>query len=240
MPQIELMQSDLPHTLYRSRKDKVTEEDVILDDTAFQKKIANIESAAQKLNATVTQLLQIQASIAATSDSDVQNARAQNRILVDNAKAQEKIRREAEKTVLAQQKNAEALRRTRESVDIALENERARASERTAAATAKTAAAQIKLNQSLAQSSSSISSQSRLLREMTALAGSYVSILGATRLVKNLVNVSAEFELQRTTLVAILGDVEQANKLFGQMKELAVMSPFQFKELASYAKQLSA
>lgn len=28
MPQIELMQSDLPHTLYRSRKDKVTEEDV--------------------------------------------------------------------------------------------------------------------------------------------------------------------------------------------------------------------
>lgn len=72
------------------------------------------------------------------------------------------------------------------------------------------------------------------------------SILGATsiyaaqRVLKEMINISGEFETQRVALRAILQDVAGADKIFGQIKTLAVASPYQFKELISYAKQLSA
>ena len=82
--------------------------------------------------------------------------------------------------------------------------------------------------------------RNRLLSEATTLAGSYFSIMGAERLVRNLVRVSAEFELQRTTLRAILQDVGGADAIFEQIKSLALVSPFSFKKLVTYTKQLSA
>ena len=46
MPQIELMQSDLPHTLYRSKKDK---ENVVVDDEAIRlQEEANRKAAARR------------------------------------------------------------------------------------------------------------------------------------------------------------------------------------------------
>jgi len=81
---------------------------------------------------------------------------------------------------------------------------------------------------------------SKLWRDVSSLAAGYFSIHGATSLVKSLVRVSAEFELQRTTLAAILRDAEKATVLYEQIKQLAVLSPYSFKELATYAKQLSA
>lgn len=213
---------------------------VILDDTAFQQKIQNIETAAQKLNTTVTQLLQIQASIAATSDNDVKNAKAQNQILRDNAKTQEQIQRMADKTALANQRNLDILAKQRALDTSEIERKKAENAERAAQASIRTATAQARLNKLTKESNGSFMTQHKLLREMVTMAGSYLSVWGATSLIKNLVNVSAEFELQRTTLAAILGDIQEANKLYGQMKELSVVSPFNFKDLASYAKQLSA
>ena len=82
--------------------------------------------------------------------------------------------------------------------------------------------------------------RNRFLSEAATLAGSYISIMGATKLVSNLVRVSSEFELQRTTLRAILQDVNGADRIFEQIKSLAVVSPFSFRELVTYTKQLSA
>ncbi len=57
---------------------------------------------------------------------------------------------------------------------------------------------------------------------------------------KNIITVGGEFEVQHVALQNILGDIQQANTLFAQLKSLAVESPFSFKQEVTYAKQLSA
>lgn len=58
--------------------------------------------------------------------------------------------------------------------------------------------------------------------------------------VKNVREVTAEFELQRVALGSIIRDTEKANELFRQIKVAAIESPFQIKELVTYTKQLAA
>lgn len=58
--------------------------------------------------------------------------------------------------------------------------------------------------------------------------------------ISKLVRVRGEFELQNTALASILQNKDQADKLFGQITELAVKSPFTVKELTTYTKSLSA
>lgn len=58
--------------------------------------------------------------------------------------------------------------------------------------------------------------------------------------VNKLVQVRGEFELQNTALASILQNKDQADKLFGQITELAVQSPFTVKELTTYTKSLAA
>ena len=81
---------------------------------------------------------------------------------------------------------------------------------------------------------------SRLGREVkNALIGIF-SVHEASKLVSSLVRVTGEFELQKTTLAAMLGDLNEAEQIITRIQGLAVESPFQFKELTTYAKQLSA
>lgn len=58
--------------------------------------------------------------------------------------------------------------------------------------------------------------------------------------IMKLVKVRGEFELQNTALASILQNKDQADKLFGQITELAVKSPFTVKELTTYTKSLAA
>ena len=82
--------------------------------------------------------------------------------------------------------------------------------------------------------------QSRILRDLHSMALSYASVYGATRLLKSLYKITGEFEMQKVAMGAILNDVEAADKLFRQLQDLAVKSPFQFMDLATFSKQLSA
>lgn len=82
--------------------------------------------------------------------------------------------------------------------------------------------------------------QKNLLQQLSSAMGIYFSIYQAGAFVKELAMVSGEFEKQRLSLRAILQDTAAADKIFGQIKDLAVYSPFNFKELTDYAKQLSA
>jgi hypothetical protein len=65
-------------------------------------------------------------------------------------------------------------------------------------------------------------------------------VQGASKLLSSLVRITGEFELQKTTLSAMIGDMDKAEGILARIKGLAVESPFQFKELATYTKQLSA
>lgn len=104
----------------------------------------------------------------------------------------------------------------------------------------KTAMEQERFNQLREKGNRHQSTSNRLLREATSLAASYVSLWGAKKLIENIVQTTGEFELQRTTLAAMLQDAEKATQIFEQLKTFSVSSPFSFKELATYAKQLTA
>ena len=78
---------------------------------------------------------------------------------------------------------------------------------------------------------------------MSSLKGmvmSYISIYSGIRIAKQMAEITGEFEIQKAALGAILQDTERANTLFSQIKTLAVVSPFEVKDLISYTKQLSA
>lgn len=83
-------------------------------------------------------------------------------------------------------------------------------------------------------------SQKNILQQLSSAMGIYFSIYQAGAFVKELAMVSGEFEKQRLSLRAIIQDSASADKIFNQIKDLAVYSPFNFKELTDYAKQLSA
>ena len=68
----------------------------------------------------------------------------------------------------------------------------------------------------------------------------FFGLHAVTRFLRNIREVTAEFELQRVALVGIIQDSEEANSLFRQIKAAAIQSPFEIKDLVSYTKQLSA
>ena len=82
--------------------------------------------------------------------------------------------------------------------------------------------------------------QSGLLQQINSYLATYVSVIGAANLIRNLIRITGEFEAQHVALRAILQDVAGADRIFYQLQELAVKSPFTFRNLTDYAKQLSA
>lgn len=82
--------------------------------------------------------------------------------------------------------------------------------------------------------------QSEVLAQLKSYAMNFLSVYGGIRLTKNLVDITGEFEMQRVSLQAILQDAEKGAAIFERIKDLAIVSPFQFKDLVSYTKQLSA
>ena len=67
-----------------------------------------------------------------------------------------------------------------------------------------------------------------------------VALHAGTRFIKNVREVTSEFELQKVALGSIIQDTERAEGLFRQIKAAAIESPFEIKDLVSYTKQLSA
>lgn len=67
-----------------------------------------------------------------------------------------------------------------------------------------------------------------------------VALHAAGTFVRNVREVTAEFELQKVALGSIIRDTERAEGLFRQIKAAAIESPFEIKDLVSYTKQLSA
>lgn len=95
-------------------------------------------------------------------------------------------------------------------------------------------------NSAMKRANTTMSSQSRIAGELRNQIANVYSIYTAERFIRGLYTIGGEFQKQRIALTSIIGDSMKAETIFNRIKELAVASPFQFKELASYVKQLSA
>ena len=82
--------------------------------------------------------------------------------------------------------------------------------------------------------------QSEVMNQLKSYAMNFLSVYAGIRMIKNLATITGEFEMQKISMQAILQDAEKGAAIFERIKELAVISPFQFKDLVSYTKQLSA
>ncbi|MDE6649314.1 MAG: hypothetical protein K2K45_05240 [Muribaculaceae bacterium] len=76
----------------------------------------------------------------------------------------------------------------------------------------------------------------KVMRKMAV----YGSIGMIGNLVRNVREVTAQFELQRVSLGAILQDQTKANQLFSEIKGFALKSPVSILDLTKYTKQLAA
>lgn len=97
----------------------------------------------------------------------------------------------------------------------------------------KTAASANKLSSAYHNQSTYLS---RLIQRMAAYAG--VSYVG--NFLTNVREVTAQFELQRISLGAIIQDQARANQLFEEIKTFALKSPVKILDLTKYTKQLAA
>ena len=95
-------------------------------------------------------------------------------------------------------------------------------------------------NAAMKRENTAMSSQSRIAGELKNQIANVYSIYSIERFVRGLYTIGGEFQKQRIALTSIIGDSMKAETIFNRIKDLAVVSPFQFKELASYTKQLSA
>lgn len=202
---------------------------VILNDEQFDAQISKDIKLAEQFNIQLSALLDLKTKVGKTTMvGDSIKAERLQKATADAAAAQERLRTATINTATAQERNATA------AANAANAQERLKMTQMRSEQLAKRIAEQTK------KQNNAYLQQSRILNELKGVALGYLSIHGASQLLSSLVRVTGEFELQKTTLAAMLGDLNKAEGIITRIQGLAVESPFQFKELTTYAKQLSA
>lgn len=202
---------------------------VILNDEQFDAQISKDIKLAEQFNIQLSALLDLKTKVGKTTMvGDSIKAERLQKATADAAAAQERLRTATINTATAQERNATA------AANAANAQERLKMTQMRSEQLAKRIAEQTK------KQNNAYLQQSRILNELKGVALGYLSIHGASQLLSSLVRVTGEFELQKTTLAAMLGDLNKAEGIITRFQGLAVESPFQFKELTTYAKQLSA
>ncbi len=184
---------------------------------------------------------------AVARESNAKIARADSRQAVANANAeamaQSKITREKEKQArLDRESNAKISRQNSESrARIARQDSESRAkiNNRNEESLKRQESIQARIKNILSGTNQTYQRQSLWLQNINSLVSNYFSLYGIKNFVSELARVTGEFEKQRVTLQAMVGEMEGL-EIFGKMKQLAIVSPFEFKDLVSYARQLAA
>lgn len=171
-----------------------------------------------------------------------------NKILRE-AQAQEKLTRAKANDELVENRRAKtATERARQAeINNRASQRSAILAEQQRAATARREQAEIRLTDTKRRSAKATQNQvaaekthlsyiERLMQRLAIVGGLYQAIGFVTKIRE----VTAEFELQRVALGAIIKDGYEASKMFEQIKAAAVKSPFEIKDLVSYTKQLAA
>lgn len=111
---------------------------------------------------------------------------------------------------------------------------------KTAAAEQRLANIQKNSTNSIRNASKAYSEQSTFLQRLTQRMAAYWSIRQVCNFLTNVREVTAQFELQRVSLGAIIQDQQRANALFSEIKSFALKSPVSIMDLTKYTKQLAA
>lgn len=109
-----------------------------------------------------------------------------------------------------------------------------------ATATKEFERAQHSVSSTVSHTNSQLQGQSQILSDLKSMAMQYLSVWGAQSFINNIIELGGQLEQQRLSIGAILQDTAQANHLFGQIKDLAIKSPFGVQQLDAMTKQLSA
>lgn len=159
------------------------------------------------------------------------------RELKELAKAMEKVQKYSKiqtpelQQALANKANAEAAHMAEKYRQA---NERLEVSKR------RVALAEQKHAEALSSTSKKINEQhsyvSRLIKRMAV----YASFSYAGNFLTSVREVTAQFELQRVSLGAIIQDQTRANALFSEIKAFALKSPVSILDLTKYTKQIAA
>lgn len=168
---------------------------------------------------------------------------------LQEARAQEKLTRAKANDALAEQRRAKIATETARQNEINNRSAQRGAviAEQKRAATARAEQAELRLTQAKQRSTDATERQNaayrtqsgylqRLFQRMIA----YASVAQAMSFLRNIKDVTAEFELQRVALGALIQDAYKANAIFEQIKVQAVKSPYEVKDLISYTKGLAA
>lgn len=102
------------------------------------------------------------------------------------------------------------------------------------------ASGQSSVASAFSKSTSEMFKQSQVLSDLKSMAMQYLSVWGAQSFINKIIDLGGQLEQQRLSIGAILQDTAQANHLFGQIKDLAIKSPFGVQQLDAMTKQLSA
>ena len=166
---------------------------------------------------------------------DLKSLRDYNKLMKEAALAAKRAADVESKRALARQRQSAA--RVAEATEEA----------RIAKAKAQAEMAQLRLNDAQQngvrganQLASAYSKQSTYLSRLVQRMGVYFGLRQFAGLIRNIRDITMEFELQRVSLGALIQDAHQADVLFSQIKAAAVESPYQIKELVNYTKQLAA
>lgn len=166
---------------------------------------------------------------------DLKSLRDYNKLTKEAALSAKRLADVESKRALARQRQSGA--RVAEATEEA----------RIAKAKAQSEMAQLRLNDAQKnglhhanQLNTAYSRQSSYLQRLVQRMGLYFGIRQVTSIIRGIREITAEFELQRVSLGALIQDQHKANILFSQIKAAAVESPYQIKELVNYTKQLAA
>lgn len=201
---------------------------VILDDKEFTKRIQADMKLAEQLNASLSDVLDVKMKAEKIRQASAKASAKEQRDAEKLAALKEKTAQQAAKTALAEEKVRTQAERT------------ATAQQRTATEAARTAAAQARAHNALKGQTDELNIQNGIIRAAQQALGAYIGVAGVKLFLDNLVEVTGQFETQRIALRTMLQDAEGAEHLIGQIRDLALVSPFTFSNLAEYAKQLSA
>ena len=236
---------------------------VLSRNDLFQNYIDGLNGATIEARRQKSEMSQLNEYYRELEKSSARSAKEQERATAQAQKALERQRKEQEKLLAAQQK---AYRETpKGAMDFAASattyNQRAQAMKYLEAAIKNLDKTSKDYQQTLLRLSSRYKAlkdeQDAVQRSMGTLQQSQhnlmdisgqlmrrlalvFSVSQVTQYVQKLAQVRGEFELQNAALAAIMQNKDEADRLFSQITQLAVQSPFQLKELVTYTKELAA
>lgn len=191
---------------------------IILDDKEFRKQIAADIKLAKDFNIRLSDALDIRRS--GMGDAPKLLRQYQQRLdelMKSGRKLNEEQRQERE--------NLKQLIRLYQRQVINISNAEAR---------------QQRYARSVRETTHEMDRQSRYMSQIANMVKTATSAYAAKEIIGDMIRITGEFETQRVALRSILQDMTGADALYEKIQALAVESPFQFKDLISYTKQLAA